>query len=372
MAKEKKYKPRNENARRKNIIGYSFMSPWIIGAILLTFIPFLIAVVMAFSNVKKDIHGYSFSWNGIKNFVNALTQNVSFLTGIWDFMKTELLYVPIILVISFILAYILNKNIKGRGFFRTIFFMPVIIMSGSLIAMLFETADAGTTEVVIDESMQTSFLFRIIASYSVPLARLVQSIFDEFVMILWLTGIPIILFINALQKISKDLYAAAQIDGASSWQCLWKITIPNVRSTAFIISVFSIVQVMTLPTSELYNIMNTMLSTVSDTKGLAAAMAFIMTIFVLLMIGIFALILLPRKKKTKEVITYVQNMGRKESEARNKEVRKIQAHQKRQMRALKRAQLDHEEELELRKKKQEKIERKSKHNIEVKEESDDE
>ena len=55
MAKEKKYKPRNENARRKNIIGYSFMSPWIIGAILLTFIPFLIAVVMAFMVIHS--HG---------------------------------------------------------------------------------------------------------------------------------------------------------------------------------------------------------------------------------------------------------------------------------------------------------------------------
>ncbi len=357
--KTKKYKFKNENAKRKNILGYSFLSPWIIGAVFLTFIPFIIAVIMSFSTVKHDVHGYHFTFNGLKNFVNALTQNVSFLTAIGDFMKTEIIYVPIILVISFILAIILNKNIKGRGFFRTIYFMPVIIMSGALITMLFESTTTGTTGNIIEGPEQTSFLFRIISSYSMPLANAVQSIFDEFVVILWLTGIPIVLFINALQKISKDLYAAAQIDGATSWQCLWKITIPNVRSTAMIIAVFSIVQVATLPTSQLYTIMNNMITTINQ-EGLAAAMAFIMTIFILLMIGLFALILLPRQKKVKEVITYTQNMGRKESEARNKKLRSVQASQRRQMKALRRAQLDHEEEVELRRKKLERENKKFK------------
>lgn len=352
MAK-KKYKFKNENARRKNILGYSFMSPWIIGSVLLTFIPFLIAIYMSFSDVKHDVHGYHFSWAGFKNFVNALTQNVTFLEAIWDFMKTEIVYVPIILVISFILALILNKNIKGRGFFRTIYFMPVIIMSGALISLLFETTTA--TDNIIEGPEQTSFLFRILSSYSLGLANAVQAIFDEFVVILWLTGIPIILFINALQKISKDLYAAAQIDGASSWQCLWKITIPNVRSTAMILAVFSIVQVGTLPTSTLYSTMEGQMNASSDTLGLAAAMAFIMTIFILLMIGIFALILLPRKKVSKEVITFTQNVGRKEARARmEKQLRSVQTAQKRQMKALRRAQLDYEEEVAIRKKKMEK------------------
>lgn len=346
----KKYKFRNENARRKNILGYSFMSPWIIGAILLTFIPFLIAIYMSFSEVKHDVHGYHFTWIGFKNFVNALTQNVTFLEAILDFMKTEIIYVPIILVISFILALILNKDIKGRGFFRTVYFMPVIIMSGALITMLFETT--STTDNIIEGPEQTSFLFRILASYSVGLANTVQAIFDEFVVILWLTGIPIILFINALQKISKDLYAAAQIDGASSWQCLWKITIPNVRTTAMILAVFSIVQVATLPTSSLYTTMEGQMNAGAKTLGLAAAMAFIMTVFILLMIGVFALILIPRKKVSKEVITFTQNVGRKEAKARmEKQLKNIHSSQKRQMKALRRAQLDYEEEQAIRKKK---------------------
>lgn len=362
----KKYKFRNENARRKNILGYSFMSPWIIGAVLLTFVPFLIAIYMSFSNVKHDVHGYSFTWVGFKNFVSVLTSNVTFLTAILDFMKTEIIYVPIILVISFILALILNKNIKGRGFFRTVYFMPVIIMSGALITMLFEGTTTSTTENIIEGPEQTSFLFRIIASYSVPMANAVQSIFDEFVVILWLTGIPIILFINALQKISKDLYAAAQIDGASSWQCLWKITIPNVRTTAMILAVFSIVQVATLPTSQLYTIMEQQMNGKPDTLGLAAAMAFIMTIFILLMIGLFALILIPRKKQSKEVITFTQNVGRKEAQARMvRKLKHVQNSQKRQMRALRRAQLDYEEEQAYRKKKMEK------ENVKFKKQHDD-
>lgn len=301
MAKNKKVVFKSRNDKRDTKMGYIFLAPWIIGVVLFAIIPFIITIVLSFANYipgKTDI----FEWVGFSNYTNAFVGNLEFNEALIGFVSMELFYVPIILIASFLIALALNQKIKFRATFRTIFFLPVIILSGSLMSMIF-SFDTTTTEEVT--KLQTSLIYKIIAQYSEQLATIVDYIYDNFVLILWFTGIPIILFINGLQKINKSLYEAASIDGANSWQILWKIIVPIVRPLAVIIAIFSIVQLSILPTSPMYTLIISKIGT-SSQNGLVSAFSMVYIFVILLIIGLFALILVPREKKVKEIITKTQ------------------------------------------------------------------
>ncbi len=305
MAKNKKVVFKSRNDKRDTRIGYLFILPWIIGVICFAIIPFIMTIVLSFAKYVKVNNGFEFDWVGITNYTNAFFGNLKFNEALLGFISMELFYVPIVLIASFIIALVLNQKIKGRALFRTVFFLPVIIISGSLLTIVFSTTtDTGG---LLDEvsTLEASIIYKMIAQYSTQLASVVSYVYDNFVMILWFTGIPIILFINGLQKINKNLYEAASIDGANSWQILWKVIIPIVRPLAVIIGIFTIVQLSILPTSPMYTLI---VSTISDSSfyGVASAYSMVYVIVILIIIGITVLILAPREKKVKEVITRTQ------------------------------------------------------------------
>lgn len=304
MAKKIKFRGERNNAK----IAYLFILPWLIGLLIFTLIPIIMTVIYSFNNVKQTNFGFEMQFVGFTHYTNAFLGNLDFSEALLDFLLMEVTYVPIIIIISFIIALVLTKDIKGKGIFRTIFFLPVIIISGSLISRIFPepvVTEAGT---VLEQTsaLESSFVYMIIASYSKPAAEVIAYIYEHFVIILWFTGIPIILFINGLQKINENLYEAAQLDGATSWQSLWKVTIPNVRGLAAIISVFSIVQLSTMQVSEMYNLIQTQLSD-SNGYGRTAAYSLVYAIAIVLLIGIAFLILIPKEKKAKEVIQKTQH-----------------------------------------------------------------
>lgn len=318
MAKNKKYVASLTNRTHRTKMAYLFLSPWMIGAILLALIPFLMCFAFSFSTIRDTVFGYSFDFStGIKNYANVLFGNAEVLPAMWQFIKVEIIYVPIILIMAFIIATILVKDIRGKSFFRTIFFLPVIIISGTLISVVFEANVQETTQdaMAVVDPLTSSFIYRIIASYSPKIANILIDVFDQFVIILWLTGIPIILFINGLQKINKNMYEAASIDGANKWQILWKITIPTILPIAFVCSIFSIVQISTLPVSNLFNLITAALNK-SNELALACTYAMIYVVLILLLILLFKVVLVPKEKKEQQYITrtmkeqYDKTMGK--------------------------------------------------------------
>ena len=305
MAKQKKYVASLTNTKHRNKIAYIFLTPWMIGAILLSLIPTIMCFVFSFANISDTVFGYSYDFSiGVKNYANVLFGNAEVLPAIWQFIKIEIIYVPIILIMAFIIAMILIKNIKGKAIFRTIFFLPVIIISGTLVTIIFATKSTEATQeaMAVSDPLTSSFIYRIIASYSLKVANVLIEVFDQFVIILWLTGIPIILFINGLQKINKNMYEAASIDGANKWQALWKITIPTVLPIAFVCSIFSIVQISTLPVSNLFNLITAALGK-SNELALACTYSIIYVILILALIGLFKIFLVPKEKQEEQYIT---------------------------------------------------------------------
>jgi ABC-type sugar transport system permease subunit len=276
------------------------MLPWIIGFAVFTAFPFAATVFLSFTNVSSTILGYEISWAGISNYITAFFKNVEFVPALGGYLKMVIPYTFVIVVVSFILAYILEHTVKLKGFFRTIYFLPVIIMSGPVMSKLLDTK-VSDMELMSGHSYSDIFIIQMIASYSRPVASLVSDVFTQLSTILWFTGIPIVLFINGLQKINPSLYEAAKMDSANGWQILWKITLPIVRPTALVITIFTIVQLGMFDINPVYKLIVTYMGNTSGGLGFAATYAWVYTIVVLLLMGIAFLIFKERKNKVRHI-----------------------------------------------------------------------
>ncbi len=287
--------------RRHNRLGYLFMSPWILGFVLFTLVPFLMTVMLSFCSVSSTIKGYELTFIGLDNYYTAFFRNTEFVPAMLSFLGMVIPYTFIIIVVSFILAYLLNKIKFGRTVMRVIYFLPIIILSGPVMSQILDRADeAITLSQGVSEVYRSIWIFRILYSYSPGFTLYLEAIFDQLFMILWFTGIPIVLFISAMQRINVSLYEAARIDGATEWQILWKVTVPMAKPTALVASIFTIVQLGAYDTSDIYGLIKAATNNTASGLGYAATYAWLYGIMVLLVIG--AAFLIFREKKVKEVV----------------------------------------------------------------------
>lgn len=314
--------------QRQDRSGYAFMAPWIVGFVIFTLFPFVMTIYLSFTNVKSTVLGYDIKWTGMNNYYTAFFQNESFLPAVLSYLKMIIPYTFIVVVLSFIIAYLLCKINTGKSILRTIYFLPVIIMSGPVMTQLLSVQNAATSSAanMSDAAQSTNaysniFIMQIIDSYSPALANGLAGIFDQLSIILWFTGIPIVLFINGLQKINPSIYEAAKIDSANAWQIMWKITIPMLKSVGLIITVFTVIQLgMYDSINPVYELIEEATNDTNGGLGFAATYAWIYSFIALLIIGIVFLLFKDRKPK--------------DIKARQKQEKKLKKLEKQQKRRL--------------------------------------
>ncbi|MDO5435296.1 MAG: sugar ABC transporter permease [Clostridia bacterium] len=315
-------------ARREALAGLLFVLPWIIGAIIFLAYPLVTSFTYGLNNIRITPKGYKFKYVGYGNYTQILLSDTAFLPDLADYVISTLISVPVIVVFALLIAMMLNMKIRGRSFFRVIFFLPVIIVSGPILGMLTEQ-NAGSISAIDTQAISAaigSFLPEI-------LAKPVSGLFANMVTILWYSGVPILLFLSGLQKIDSSMYEASYIDGAGGWETFWKITLPQLKNIVLLSCVYTIVFVSSNDNNTLIALIKA--SMFSGTKekgyGYASAMAWLYSLVVLLIVGLFALILTTRKDK------YEKEARRTDRELR-KEARKIRKVQRRQAKHAKRYQ----------------------------------
>ena len=195
MSKTIKKRRKNALERRQNRLGYLFMTPWIIGFLIFTLFPFAATVYLSFNNVFSTIAGWEITFVGLENYITAFFRNTEFVPAVLEFLAMIIPYTFVVVIVSFIIAYLLNKLVKLRGFFRTIYFLPVIIMSGPVMSQILDAQAPEQMETV--SRYDGLFVLNMIESYSKPFANLLMGVLDELSIILWFTGIPIVLFITS-------------------------------------------------------------------------------------------------------------------------------------------------------------------------------
>jgi len=271
--------------RRQNRLGYLFMLSWILGFAAFTAIPFVATIYLSFNEVRQTVRGFELSWTGLDNYFTAFFENVDFVPALLSYLGMIIPYTFVIVILSFILAYLLNRITFLRGLLRTIYFLPVIIMSGPVMYQLIDSSSQGSEGDSIREFTEI-FVVQMIAAYSRQLAFVLIGVFQQLSIILWFTGIPIILYINGLQKINPSLFEAAQIDSANSWQILWKITIPIIKPIVLVVTIFTIANIGTFSINPVYDLIRKATENTSGGLGFAATYAWIYSFVVLLLIGI--------------------------------------------------------------------------------------
>ena len=276
--------------------GLLFCAPWIVGFALFTIYPLIQTLIFSFSNVTLSTSGFETTPVGFKNYINVFTNDTDFILALKNYLVEMVVYVPLITIFSLSIALLLNTKIKTKGFFRTVFFFPVIITSGPVIKILIEQ---GVTAM---PGMKTLFDMNTITNGMPELVRIAFNILtSEFTMILWFSGIQILVFVTALQKIDKGVYEASAIDGANRWEQFWKVTLPAVNPTIVINVVFTVVMQSIFALNPIIlKIQNDMNDTAEGKGyGYSSALAFTYFIIMIAVLVIFVLIFKKHERKNR-------------------------------------------------------------------------
>ena len=168
------------------------------------------------------------------NFRQALTTDVNFMPALYSSLL-DLINIPIVIIFALFIAVLLNRNIRGRGFFRAMFLLPILLGTGAVMSALqgnssqvtvalgsAQQATAATGSSFQDLALNTQLMTLL----GTTLSGYVGSLINRISSVMWVSGIQIIIFLGVLQTIPPQLYEASVIDGASEFDKLWNITLP--------------------------------------------------------------------------------------------------------------------------------------------------
>ena len=223
-------------AARKNLQAYSFIFPFVIGTAVFFIFPLYTSIKLAFGNLVQ-MRGFVIEWSGFGNFRIALLEDMSFVPMFLGIIRDTLINLPMILIFSLILAIMVNKKIKFKGFFRTVFFLPFLLGTGHLMTLLLnQQVDQQVLSVAIIGLIPEGILLYM----GDAVVEWIGTFFGVIVTVLWSSGVQILLFLSALQGIPASLYESSDVDGASEWDKFWKITLPMVAPMMQLVIVYTI------------------------------------------------------------------------------------------------------------------------------------
>jgi ABC-type sugar transport system permease subunit len=279
---------------RNAVTGYLFLLPFIVGFLSFMFFPIIESLRMVFSQVTIDIinNGFAMEFTGMENLKRVFTIDPEFVRFLTEEIWRMVLIVPAIIIFSLFIALLLNQEFKARGFVRAVFFLPVILSSGvmigletnnSLLTSMAEIIREGNTlktsitgvleDILVAEGAAADFMEYIFI--------IVNQIYD----IAMASGIQIIIFLSALQTIPPSMFEAAEIEGATSWECFWKITFPMVSPLILVNVVYSVVDFLLRTDNRVMLKINT--ATIQMMQfGFGTAMAWAYFLAVMVIIGI--------------------------------------------------------------------------------------
>ena len=276
---------------RESLTGLAYVSLWIAGFALLTLYPMIETFMLSLNNVAIQTTGIKKVFVGLGNYREALLSDTEFVPNLITYLTEIVIYVPVILVFSLLIALLLDVKMKGRGIFRTIFFLPVIIMSGPVMKQLMVQGSVALPG--IERLIDLQALTETLPQY---LANAIVFLVSNFVMILWFCGIQILIFLAVLQKMDRAMYEAANIDGASAWEVFWKLTLPALNPTIVVVVIFTVVTQSHFALSPVINQINNSLFKPGFGYGIASAMAWVYFIVMILVLALFTAVVSKREK----------------------------------------------------------------------------
>jgi multiple sugar transport system permease protein len=208
---------------RESVAGYLFLTPWLIGFFGLTLGPALASLYLSFTDFDLLSTPH---WTGTANYVRIATSDAKFVSAMHVTFLYVALAVPLKLGFALMVAMILNKGISGLPLYRAMFYLPSLLGASVAIAVLWRQLFAG--DGLLNQALS---LFGIHGPSWISNPD--TSLYTLVALSVWQFGSPMIIFLAGLRQIPRDVYEAAEIDGASRRQQFLRITLPLLTPVIF-------------------------------------------------------------------------------------------------------------------------------------------
>lgn len=306
--KKKRKKKKLTNDQRENLTGLAFISPWIIGFLLFGAFPIFYSLFLSFNKVTITSDGIVTSFTGIDNFRRAFTTDRTMIGALLTFLKESVVMVFVINVFAVLFAVILNGSIKGRGFFRTIFFLPVVIVSGPVMKELLDK-----NVIVMSTIADFSIVNMLGQTFGANVQSFIVKTFENLVYMFWFSGVQLIVYLTVLQKMDHSMYEASEMDGASVWEQFWKITLPSLKTAIFINLIYTLILLATFDNNGVIVVIKQAMFDTQEGRGFgfSSALAWIYFVVIALIIALLFVIFFVRIKRKPKYHPYIEGYERK-------------------------------------------------------------
>lgn len=222
--------------RKEAISAYVFLAPFLLWMLFLMGGPIVAAFFLSFCHWDGLTE---IKFVGFSNYHAMLFEDPRFWKSLYNTAYFTFLSVPIGMVLSIVVALLMNQKVRGISVFRTIYYLPSVLATGVAVAVLWKwifNADSGLLNLLISNLT------------GLPIDECPKWLASEFwsknalvLMSLWGVGGGMIIYLAGLQGIPPTLYEAADIDGANRWQQFWAVTLPGLSPVIFFQLIISIV-----------------------------------------------------------------------------------------------------------------------------------
>lgn len=300
-------KSRISYEKKKGLYGYGFIAIWIIGVIYMFIVPIfksawysmcyteLVTTADQAAQRGMTSAGIYTEWNNFGNYEEALFKNQDYLPKLTESLGAMVPQVIVVMIFSLFIALLLNQKFRGRTFARAVFFLPVLVATGPVLAVI--KGDISTNGISSGEQFSALFqtdlvdeLLQFLGIYNLnqQLTMTIQTITSDIFNLLWSAGIQILIFLAALQQIPVSAKEAASMEGATRWEFFWKITFPMISPMILANLIYTVID--TFIDSE-NPVMSIVLAQSRGLRyGLSAAMAWIYFLIVAVALAIIVAI----------------------------------------------------------------------------------
>jgi len=219
----------------EKVTPYLFIFPHLL--FFVTFLAFPVFYGIYISMHRWELLGWEKPFIGLGNFFKLFNKNTIQYEYFWNSfgntLKFVIFSVPFLVIIGLALAMLVDKNFKFKGFFRSVFYTPVILSVTSVTLMW--------TWILDTQSGLMNYILSFLGYNPIAWLSTTEWAWVSLVLVTvwWTVGQNMLLFLAGLQDIPQHLYEAAKIDGASGWQRFWYITLPGLKPTTLFVTVMT-------------------------------------------------------------------------------------------------------------------------------------
>ncbi|MFF6953926.1 carbohydrate ABC transporter permease [Streptomyces iakyrus] len=219
--------PKRRPQREREGAAWVFLSPWVLGAIVLTLLPMAVSLYLSFTDY--DLFNPP-KWVGPRNYVQMFTEDPRYWRSVVTTLTYVLVAVPLQLALALVVALALKGMKRGKGFYRSAFYAPSLLGASMSIALVWRAVfnDGGT----VDNLLGTGGWVN----------KPGWALLAVALLTVWQFGAPMVIFLAGLQQIPAELYEAAAVDGAGKWRQFLSVTVPMLSPVLFFNLVLQTIQ----------------------------------------------------------------------------------------------------------------------------------